>query len=61
MIHYVICIWMEPMEVERRDYGIATTAKVEIRRGPFAISSEVNGACSCSEGWRQAVSKVARS
>ena len=37
------------------EYVTVATAIVEIRHGPFAISSQVNGACSCFEGERKIV------
>ena len=50
---------MEPMELGRRDYVTAATAKVEIRRRrQFSVSSQVNGACSCSEERRQAMGEA---
>ncbi len=40
---------MELVDVRTGDCVAGATTKVEIRRGPFAISPQVNGACSCSE------------
>ena len=55
-VYFVMCRLMELVEVGRNDYITAATAKVDIRRrGPFEIYSQVNNACSCSEGRRQAV------
>jgi len=31
---------------------VAATAKFDILRGPFVVSPQVNGACSCLEGGR---------
>ncbi len=36
-------------EVGSGDCVAAATAEVEIRRGPFAVSPQANGACYCSE------------
>ncbi len=44
-------------ELGSDDCVAIATAKVEILRGPFAVSPQVNGACSCSEGGRQPVRK----
>ena len=38
----------------------AATAKVEIRRRTFAVSPQVNGVRSCSEGGRPPVTEAAR-
>ena len=59
-INFVIRGLIEPVEVGRGDNVTAATAKVEIWRGPFSVSSQVNGACSCSEGRRQIVREAAR-
>ena len=45
--------FQEPVEVGGSGGCVAAaTAKVEIQRGPFAVSPQVNGARSCSEGGR---------
>ena len=54
------CIWTSggATEVGGGDcVATATANNVEIRRGPFVISPQVNGACSYSEGGRQHVRK----
>ena len=51
---------MVPVEVGSGVRDAAATAKFEIRRGPFAVSPQVNGACSCSEGGRLPVRGAAR-
>ncbi len=38
----------------------AATAKVEIRRGPFAVSPQVYRFLSCSEGGRPPVTEASR-
>jgi len=43
----------------RGDCVFAATAKIETRRGPLAVSQQVNGACSCSEGRRQTTREAA--
>ena len=49
----VCCRFVEPAQVGSVDCYATATAKVEIRRGPFTVSPQVNGVCSCSEGDRR--------
>ena len=51
---------MEPVDVGRCNYATFATAKIEIWCGPFSVSSQINGACSCSEGRRQLVREAPR-
>ena len=51
---------MVPVEVGSGVRFAASTAKFEIRRGPFADSPQVNGACSCSEGGGPPVRETTR-
>ncbi len=44
----------------RGNYVTSATAKVEIWRGLFFVSSQVKGACSCSEGRRQSLKDCGR-
>ena len=48
------------VEVGRGDYVTNATAKVETWNVPISVSSQVNGACSCSEGRRQTVRETPR-
>jgi hypothetical protein len=49
-LDFVICRLTEHVYMGRGYYITAFTTKFKIRRGPFAVSPKVNGACSCSEG-----------
>ena len=51
---------MVPVELGSGVRVAAATAKFEIRSGPFAVSPQVNGVCSCSEGGRLPVRETAR-
>ena len=61
-LYFVFCRIMVPVEVWSSVRVDVATAKFEIRRGPFAfaISLQVNGACSCSEGRRPPVRETSR-
>jgi hypothetical protein len=51
---------MGPIKNGRCEYVTTTTAKVEIWRGPFAVSPHKNGGCSCFKGGRQIAREAAR-